>query len=63
MKTIRRWIYIIRTFKNHAKDLNRRAGVEQELWNCYHGKRELPDKEQCKKWALTLGVPDSFNKR
>jgi hypothetical protein len=43
--------------RNHGKSLNRRAVVEQFLWDCFHGKRPLPDKEACKHLALHLGVP------
>jgi hypothetical protein len=40
--------------------LNRRAEVEQELWDCSRGKKPLPDAKQCKEWALRLGVPDEW---
>ena len=42
--------------------LNRRAAVEQKLWDMYHGKRDLPGKDECKEIALELGVPEDFNK-
>ena len=60
MAALRRFKYWLLGFKNYPKELNRRANVEQELWNCYHGKSPLPDKNQCKDWALRLGVPDCF---
>jgi len=34
--------------------------VENELWNCFFGKRELPTKAECREWALLLGVPDEY---
>lgn len=42
------------------KALNRRAEVEQYLWDCVHGKKPLPDQEQCRQMALKLGVPDDY---
>ena len=36
------------------------AEVEQELFDSARGKRPLPDAEQCRKWAIRLGVPDKW---
>lgn len=55
-----RWVWVVRNYRNYAAELNRRAAVEQQLWDCWHGKRPLPDKEQCAEWARKLGVPDEF---
>lgn len=37
--------------------LNRRAEVEQELFDAANGKRPMPDAAQLRTWALRLGVP------
>jgi len=37
--------------------LNRRAIVEQYLFDCAGGKRPLPDAETCRLIALKLGTP------
>lgn len=44
------------------KEMFRRVKVENELWLCAFGKRELPTKEECRDWALILGVPEEFKK-
>lgn len=59
---MRRWLQLLRNFRNYPKELNRRAKVEQQMWDCYHGKAELPDKEQLRLWALELGVPEWHGK-
>ena len=56
----RRGVYVVRNYRNYAKDLNRRAAVEQQLWDCFHGKRTLPDRQQCAEWARKLGIPDEY---
>ena len=61
MNTVRRWLYALRNLRNYGQELNRRAAVEQQLWNVYHGKRPLPDAEQCREWAVKLGVPEWFH--
>lgn len=43
--------------RQYEVSLDRRATVEQELWNVYNGKTEIPEREQFKKWAQQLGVP------
>jgi len=48
------------SYRNYNKEINRRVKVEAQLWDYYHGKKDLPNKEQCKEMALTLGVPDSY---
>lgn len=46
------------TLVHYGHEINRRAAVEQEIWNAVNGKAPLPDVEQLRKWALKLGVPD-----
>jgi len=60
---IRRLKYWFINFKNYPKELNNRAGIEQQLWDVYHNKRELPDREQCKQWAISLGVPNWWSNK
>lgn len=49
------------SFRDWAKQLNRRAAVEQHLWDCYHDKRALPSKEECREMALKLGCGHGEN--
>ncbi len=63
MSRYRRLLAILRTFRDHAAGLNRRAAVEQEMWHCVNGKQPMPDKEKLRDWALRLGVPDEFRTR
>ena len=57
---LRRIKFTLLNFRYYPKELNRRAAVEQELWDCYRGKNPLPDKAQCRDWALRLGIPDCW---
>lgn len=41
-----------------ADFLNRRAEVENALLKAASGKAPLPTQEQCREWALRLGVPE-----
>jgi hypothetical protein len=43
---------------HYGHEINRRAAVEQEIWNAVNGRTPLPDVEQLRKWALRLGVPE-----
>jgi len=43
-----------------AEILNRRAEVEQFLFDCFAGKRPLPDKETCRSLAMKLGVANAL---
>jgi hypothetical protein len=36
----------------------RRIPVEQALLDVANGKRELPTREECRKWATKIGVPN-----
>jgi len=38
--------------------MNNVTTVEQWLYECAAGKRPLPDKQMCRKWARKLGIPD-----
>ena len=51
-----RWMWL----REYEISLNRRAEVEQELFDAARGKRPLPDAEQCRKLAVRLGVPDKW---
>lgn len=46
-----------RIIRGSADALNRRAIVEQYLFDCASGKRPLPDAERCRRMALKLGIP------
>lgn len=58
--SVRRFLMRWRWMRDYEISLNRRAAVEQELWDCANGKRLLPDKQQCEDWARRLGVPDKW---
>lgn len=49
-----------RNFRALPDILNRRSKVELQLWDCYAGRRPLPDAEQCKEWALDLSIPSKL---
>ena len=57
---LRRFFLRWRWMVDYEKTLLRRATVEQELMNCASGKCPLPDADQCRKWAIKLGVPDEW---
>ena len=39
---------------------NRRTYVEKRLRDCARGARELPTAEECREWALKLGIPTEY---
>jgi hypothetical protein len=43
--------------------LNRRATVEQYLWDVANGRREAPTPEEARAWAIKLGVPSGFGRK
>jgi hypothetical protein len=43
-----------------GQSLNRRAEVEQMMFDAASGKRSMPTAEELREWALRLGVPDVF---
>lgn len=45
-----------RLWKDSAEHLNRRAAVEQHLFDAAQGKKPLPDAEKCRELALKLGI-------
>lgn len=38
----------------------RSSPIEEELMAIGVGKRDLPTREECKQWAIKLGVPEEF---
>jgi hypothetical protein len=48
--------YMWIAMSNSSQDLNRRATVEQMLFDVAAGKRPLPDREDCRQIALYLGI-------
>lgn len=56
MRWLIRMKYRILTFRDYGKMLNRCAAVEQILLDMYHGKKPLPDKDQCRELSRQLGV-------
>lgn len=59
---IRRLYWHYRIMIDGYYELNNRASVESEMWQCVSGKKPMPDKEQLRQWALKLGVPEHFKK-
>lgn len=45
-------------WRNLGKYLGRRVDVENRLINAAHGKRPLPDADECMELAQKLGIPD-----
>ena len=45
------------TWRNIDDVIDRRAQVEQYLFDCTGGQRPLPDAETCRLMALKLGTP------
>jgi hypothetical protein len=54
-----RWYYYRRGAKDYAKLLNRAATVEQYLLDCYHNKKDLPDRYECLRLAQMLGTDET----
>lgn len=42
-----------------AEDINRRATVEQWMFDAARGKRSMPTPEELREWALKLGTRDA----
>jgi hypothetical protein len=53
-KTLWRWYYAARTFRNYGTSLNRRAEVESVLLNIANGKRPLLTPDECRALASKL---------
>ncbi len=49
--------------RDYELSLNKRASVEQELFDVANGSKPILTKEQCRKLALKLGVPDNWRKK
>jgi hypothetical protein len=62
-RRIRRLVYLWKIFRDTGSELNRRVDVENRLWAAYSGKKPLPDREECKRLALKLGIPDWYKDR
>lgn len=60
IRALRRFLLRHRWLRDYEKSLNRRAQVEQELFDVANGKRPLPDRDKCRELALRLGVPDDW---
>lgn len=60
---IRRICWRLRNLRDGYHELNRRAKVEAEMWECIAGKRPMPDKNTLRDWAIRLGVPAEFTKK
>lgn len=59
---IRRLYWRLRNWRDGYLELNRRAKVEAEMFECVAGKRPMPDKQKLREWALRLGVPDAYRR-
>jgi hypothetical protein len=53
----KRWYYTLRSIRSHCAQLNRRAEVEQVLFNVANGKRPTLSPEECRALAMKLGDP------
>lgn len=42
---------------------SRSATIEEQLMGIGVGKRDLPTREECREWAIKLGVPDEFREK
>ena len=49
--------YVVLTYKDYWKKINRSVDVENILWSVVSGKRELLSKEECEELARKLGTP------
>jgi len=50
----------LRVYLSKHDDLKDRVFVERKLFEVYEGKRGLPSKEECRDWAIRLGVPKAY---
>lgn len=57
-----RWKYVLLTHKDYYKLLNRSVDVQDTLMAVAAGKRDALSREECKKLANKLGIPDEFQK-
>ena len=57
-----RFKYLLVTFKDYSKRLNRTVDVEAVLCQVANGKRPLLTAQECKELADKLGIPSDFRK-
>lgn len=58
MKRLIRYYYFLRSIRNMAKSIHRRATVEAVLLDVANGKREPLSGEECRKLAFQLAGVD-----
>lgn len=63
IEALRRWKFLLLTFKDYADRLNRCVEVENTLLSCSAGKRDILTREECLKLAQKLGVPQCFRNK
>lgn len=61
-KSFSRLVWRLRNLSGGYHELNQRAKVEAELFECVSDKRPMPDKNQLREWAVRLGVPEEFRR-
>lgn len=61
-KLARQLLWRVRNLHNGYHELNRRAKVEAEMFECAAGKAPMPDAAKLREWAIRLGVPEGFKK-
>jgi hypothetical protein len=59
---LRRWKYLLLTFRDYAARLNRSVEVEQVLLTVAAGHRGPLTPAECRQLAIKLGVPTEFRK-
>lgn len=42
---------------------SRSSNIEEQLMAIGIGKRDLPTRDECREWAIKLGVPDEFREK
>jgi len=60
IRSLRRWLYVARTFRDYGERLNRSVDVEIELAKFAAGKREHFTREEARQLANKLGVPTHY---
>jgi len=60
---IKRALARLRRIRSMDADLKDRAAVERKLFAVYEGKREAPTPDECREWAIKLGVPRAYRMR
>lgn len=57
MTRLKRFVNWLRWQRAYEASLNRRVEVEAQLFDAASGKAPLPTAQQCRAWAVKLGVP------